>query len=248
VKEYEYQRNFELENHYWWFRGVRRAVKNLLAVGAEGKRLGKVLDVGCGTGALLDELAPLCDDLYGADVSPTALKFCAARGHKQLLLSDAQRIPAQDASFDAITAIGLIEHLDDEAAFLREMRRLCKPGGSLVLLTSSFPFLWSQHDVANEHRRRYYLRDLRRQLDAAGFSPLRTSHINFLLFPGLAAALLGHRLFYGLSAESPRRIMPEPPRPINELLTAVLSIEAELIKRVSLPWGVSMVGLWRRRP
>lgn len=247
MKEYEYQRNFDLETHYWWFRGVREAIKNLLFLGAgNDRRLGKVLDVGCGTGALLDELAPLCDELWGADLSPTAIEFCRRRGHERLLVADAQHVPLPDASFDAVTAVGIIEHLDDDAGFLDEMRRLLKPGGTLVLLTSSFQFLWSMHDVANEHRRRYTLRQLRGLAERSGFATERLSHFNSILFPGIAPILVAHRLIYGLDSPEPQRILPEPPRLINSLLSRVLSVEAELVKHTSLPFGVSMVGRLRR--
>jgi SAM-dependent methyltransferase len=252
VKEYEYQRNFDLENHYWWFRGVREAIKNLLFLGGLDQlgqpkwRLGKVLDLGCGTGALLDELSPLCNELWGADLSPTAIDFCRQRGHKRLLVADASRVPLPDASFDAITAVGIIEHLDDDAAFVAETRRLLKPGGVLVMLTSSFQFLWSMHDVANEHRRRYTLRQMRALMQAGGYLPERLSHFNCFLFPGIAPILVGHRLIHGLTSDQPQRILPQPPRLVNDLLARLLGVEAALIKKTTLPFGVSMVGRFRR--
>lgn len=242
----EYQRQFDLEQRYWWFVGVRRMVWRLLALGADPSRLGRVLDVGCGTGALLDEMSRNAGEVWGLDISPEALAFCRQRGHTRLVQGDAAHLPFRGADFDVVTAIGVIEHLDDDEAFLRELARVLKPGGVLVLLTSSFSFLWSLHDVANEHRRRYTLRPLKRRIERAGFNTLRFSHLNFFLFPALAAALVGHRVLRGLNAERPARFIPRLPAPLNGLLTGLLFVEAWLMKAVPLPWGISMIGSFRR--
>jgi ubiquinone/menaquinone biosynthesis C-methylase UbiE len=242
----EYERNYALEQGYWWFVGVRAMIDRLLEATGEGRELGRVLDVGCGTGALLESLAARSREIHGVDVSPDALRFCARRGLTCVALADALAVPFPSGHFDVITAIGIIEHLDDEAAFLAEMRRLLRPGGVLILLTSSFPWLWSMHDVANRHRRRYYLRPLRAAIEAAGFSTRRLSHLNFLLFPALAAALLLHRRLVGLESDHPERILPIPPRPVNALLTAILRLEARWMRHGMLPWGVSMIGAFRR--
>ena len=246
MEKAEYRRNYELERSYWWFVGVRAIVDRLLAAAGDAGSLGRVLDVGCGTGALLEELKPRSSEAWGVDVSPEALRFCAERGLRCVALADALAVPFPSGYFDVVTAIGIVEHLDDDRAFLAEMNRLVRPGGVLVLLTSSFPWLWSMHDVANRHRRRYYLRGFREQMRRAGFESVRFSHMNFLLFPALAPALLLHRLFVGLRSAHPQRILPKPPRLVNAALTAVLRIEAILISRVTLPWGVSLIGLFRR--
>jgi len=81
------------------------------------------------------------------------IEILRAPGHDNLILADATRLPFRENYFDVITAIGLIEHLDDDQSFLHEVRRLLKPNGMLVLLTSSFPYLWSMHDTVNEHRK-----------------------------------------------------------------------------------------------
>ena len=114
MKLYEYERNYSLEQRYWWFVGVRAMVRSLLSLTGGNGSLGKVLDLGCGTGALLDQLRGCSAELWGLDVSQEGLKFCAIRGHKKLVLADATRVPFRQNYFDVITAIGLIEHLDDD--------------------------------------------------------------------------------------------------------------------------------------
>jgi SAM-dependent methyltransferase len=246
MKLYEYERNYSLEQRYWWFVGVRAMVRSLLSLTGGNGSLGKVLDLGCGTGALLDQLRGCSAELWGLDVSQQGLKFCAIRGHKKLVLADATRIPFRQNYFDVITAIGLIEHLDDDQLFLYEVKRLLKPNGMLILLTSSFPYLWSIHDTANEHKRRYYLRELNRQINEVGFQTIRFSHLNFFLFPIIAPLLVLHRKIYGIESAHPERILPPIPTVINLILTWLLLCEARLMRWVTLPWGISMIGIFKK--
>jgi ubiquinone/menaquinone biosynthesis C-methylase UbiE len=246
MKLYEYRRNYELEQYYWWYVGVRAMVKELLTLSVRGKNFEKVLDIGCGTGALLDQLQTCSEELLGVDISQEALSYCSLRGHKNLLLSDASHTALPSAYFDVITAVGIIEHLEDDHAFLVEMKRLLKPGGVMILLTSSFPYLWSMHDTANEHKRRYYLRPFNRKINVIGLETIRFSHLNFFLFPLIAPMLILHRWIYGVESEHPQRILPNIPRSINAILTQFLIFEAKLMRWIRLPWGISMIGVFRK--
>lgn len=242
----EYQRNYQLEQSYWWFVGVRAMVERLLKLSGMSGPLGRVLDIGCGTGALLEQLTERGDQVWGLDNSQEGLQFCRKRGLTNLVLADATQLPFESGYFDLITAIGIIEHLKDDQAALAEIWRVLKPRGVVILLTSSFPYLWSMHDTANNHQRRYYLRPLRSRIEQVGFETLRFSHLNFFLFPLLAPALIGHRLLFGTHSAHPQRIMPTPPRWVNEWLTSVLRLEARLMGHLTFPWGVSMIGAFRK--
>lgn len=247
MKQYEYRRNYELEQEYWWFVGLRKIIRTLLDFSGGVSREMRVLDVGCGTGALLNELREKANYVVGVDNSAEALAFCRLRGHENLVKADGASLPFRDEEFDIVTAIGIIEHISDDKRFLSELQRVLKENGRLVLMTSSFPFLWTQADVANDHKKRYYLRALEKEIHKRGFSTLRFSHFNFVLFPALAAMLIGHRLIKGLNSPKPERILPMPSTAINRLLTHVLTLEANLIKWVRLPWGVSMIGVFQKK-
>jgi len=247
MKQYEYRRNYELEQNYWWFVGIRKIIKALLDFSGGVSREMRVLDVGCGTGALLNELREKADYVVGVDISSEALDFCRLQGHENLVKADGASLPFKDEEFDIITAIGVIEHISDDKRFLSELQRVLKKHGRLILLTSSFPFLWTQADVANEHKRRYYLRAIEKEIHKHGFSTLRFSHFNFVLFPALAAILIGHRLIKGLSSPKPERILPMPTAAVNRLLTLVLVLEANLIRWLRLPWGISMIGVFQKK-
>jgi len=242
----EYKRNFELEQTYWWFIGVRRMAKDLICVCNPRRRALKILDIGCGTGAFMDELTASGHDAWGVDISEEAARFCRMRGHRRLYLADAANLPFTDRTFDLVTAIGVIEHLENDEMFLCEVARVLKPHGCFIMLTSSFPWLWSMHDVANEHKRRYYLKDIEEKITASHFHTVRLSHLNFFAFPLLAIMLVFHRFFYGVDAERSHRILPIPPKPVNSMLTKVLRLETALMRWIRLPWGVSMIGAFRK--
>ena len=90
------------------------------------------LDLGCGAGLNLDHLARYADPV-GTDFSEEALRFCLERGHKRLCKADAAELPFRDRQFDIITALDVVEHLDDDLAALTELRRTLKPGGLLIM-------------------------------------------------------------------------------------------------------------------
>src|SRR4051812_40050263 len=127
---------------------------DLIRTGPDGRVDGPVLDVGCGTGILLEHLGGY-GPAFGLDASATALDFCVTRGLGGLVRGSGDRLPFADGSFALVTAIGVIEHIAADQAALDEWARVLRPGGQLVLLTSAYRWLWSGHDVANHHVRRY---------------------------------------------------------------------------------------------
>jgi SAM-dependent methyltransferase len=242
VEEDDYRVTYELEDHNWWFVGTREICLDLFdrAVGPDGPA-GTVLDVGCGTGLLLEHLERRAPAAIGVDYSATALGFCAQRDHPRLVQADGIRLPMPDASVDAVTAIGVIEHLDDDEGAIREWARVLRPGAPIVLLTSSYQWLWSGHDVSNHHRRRYTATSFRRLLEGAGLEVRELTYVNTLLFPGIAAVRLVERALRRGAEPEPRKDTGEVAGPFNRALHGVLTIERHALARRRLPFGVSMV-------
>jgi SAM-dependent methyltransferase len=243
---------FELEDSYWWFVARRMMVRDLLAHRLREKRADlprasprlRILDVGCGTGAMLGVLSSL-GQVTGIDSSREALRYCQRRGHRHLVLAQAQGLPIPRGAADVITALDLLEHIADDGAAAAEFARALRPGGLLVITVPALPWLWSEHDEALDHLRRYRAARLRGILEGAGFQIERLSPlICSLLFP-IAALRLVQRL---LPRRNPR---PEtafivPPRPVNWLLTALLWLENRWALRWNLPIGVSLMAVARR--
>jgi ubiquinone/menaquinone biosynthesis C-methylase UbiE len=237
----EYERMYRLEDRYWWFVG-RRAVVSRLLEGrvAPGSR---ILDVGCGTGATMTTLQEMGAPL-GADSAHQALAFCRQRGVGPLLRSDAQSLALAHESVDAVVALDLFEHLAEDVAAMRECWRVCRPGGVLVLTVPAYRFLWSEHDEALHHLRRYRLREVREKLTAAGFRDTQLSYAIVAALLPVAAFRLLQRLFK--RAEGPKTSLIELPAFLNAALIWSLRTEAWLLKRFRFPFGVSVVGTARK--
>lgn len=238
-------REFELldriEEDHWWFVGKRK-ILNALLLSDPGE--GLLLDLGCGTGGVLRNWMSR-RPCVGTDRSELALQICQRRGFETLVRSDLNHLPFPDGSFDTVLLLDVIEHLDDDVGFLREVARLAAPGGRVVIAVPAFQFLWSQHDETFEHRRRYSARQLEAVVRAAGLVPERQTYTNTLLFP-LAAVwrVLSYRL--GLGRWAPETDFWELPKPVNALLARLYDVEAWLLERFNLPVGVSLVSIARR--
>ena len=232
-----------MEDFYWWFVGRRRILKRLLGKSPIGHRSLPVLDVGCGSGRLLLDLQRGAFAV-GLDLSGEALSLARGRGCRWLVRGDAQRLPIKTGSVGLITALDLLEHLDDDEGALREMHRALAPGGRLFLTVPALKFLWSEHDEALQHRRRYSMAELREKVERAGFEIERLTYAIFFLFlPTLLFRLVQRAAGRG---KRPRTALIIFPWPINAIFTATLYIEAQLLKRLRLPMGVSLICIARK--
>ncbi|MGH9149673.1 MAG: methyltransferase domain-containing protein, partial [Acidimicrobiales bacterium] len=250
VEDQDYETTYQLEGDNWWFVGMRHICLGLLApaTGAvpEGGR--RVLDVGCGTGIVLDHLSPWGVPT-GLDPSPLGLAFCQARGADRLVRAFGEHLPFATASFDTLTAFGVVEHIDDDRAAVAEWYRVLRPGGQLVLLTSAYQWLWSGHDVSNHHTRRYVVGEVDGLLRGAGLVPSVVSYVNTALFPGIAAVRLVERIARRGRPPVPNKDTAEVPPAANRVLTKLLDAEGAALRRgYRLPFGVSIVARATKPP
>jgi ubiquinone/menaquinone biosynthesis C-methylase UbiE len=242
--EHEYEAMFGLEDIYWWFVARRQLAVEIVAREIGGRGGLRLLDVGCGTGSNLAAFSELAE-ASGIDMSTEALTYCRERGVERVALSAVERLPFADASFDVVTAMDMLEHTDDDLAALAELRRVLKPGGLLLATVPAYGFLWSEHDEALKHRRRYTAHELRNKLTVKDFRIERTSYfITTLFFPILVA-----RIHQGLFKKSthPQTSVKMLPRWINATLVGLLSAERWAFRHLNLPFGVSIVALARPR-
>ncbi len=235
----EYEKMYRFEENYWWWAGKRKIVKRILE--SLKPDCDRILDIGCGTGANLEYLGDY-GMVVGLDFSREALDFSKMREHENLVQGDAERLPFRDDSFDLITGLDIIEHIDDGRAS-RGFVEALKNNGLLLLTVPAYSFLWSKHDEALHHRRRYSKNQLRRVLEENGFTIEKMSYWNSFLFIPVAVTRLVKR--YVIRSREVKTDVGELPSIINGLLTFIMTVESCLIRRIDLPFGVSIVCLAR---
>jgi len=243
MESHHYPILYQVEEIHWWYVGRRRIIQCLVekictTLDTPNPR---ILDVGSGTGANLKMLAGF-GRAEGVDISPQAVEFCRERGLNSVRLGAAEELPYEDDSFDLVTALDVVEHLDDDVAGLREMRRVLRHDGRLLLFVPAFMFLWGVQDDVSNHRRRYTLPSLLSAVEAAGFSVEWSSYANISFFlPVLLVRSVMRWL--GLRADTEYGINISL---MNGPFSRLFAAERFVLKDGRLPFGVSAVCIARR--
>ena len=229
-----------MEETYWWFVARRRLVCDLIDRLAMPART-RLLDVGCGTGANLKAFDKNFERV-GIDMSSAALGFCQQRGLDSLVQAKIEHSGMERDTFDIVTALDMLEHVDDDMVALSELWRVSKPGGFLLITVPAFGFLWSEHDEALHHRRRYTVAELESKLTSAGFCVTRISYFLATLFlPILIARIIQNITKRRIEPQATHVILPTW---LNSLIVRVLDWERTLLQwSWRLPFGVSIVAL-----
>lgn len=235
-----YEEMAALEGEHWWFVGRRRIIDSVLD-GLPLRASARILEIGCGSGGNLEMLSRY-GTVYGAEYDAGARERAAARGVavdiEPCALPDL--VPFAGQTFDLVAMFDVLEHIEDDVGSLQAARSLLDEDGWIVLTVPAFRFLWSEHDVANHHVRRYTPKMLKDRLVRAGFRPVMDSFFNFWLFPAVALVRYAGRLRPAAgSAAQTDLAMPGPVS--NRLLTMVFASERRAMGRVRLPYGVSCI-------
>ncbi len=226
---------YRTEGTQWWYRVRRAIVISIVTKYAEKSQHPlKILDVGCGTGALLSELKRF-GAVDGLDKSADAVAYCTVRGLTSVAVGAAERLPYQDEIFDVVVALDVLEHLPDDSMGSRELARVLKKGGIVIITVPAFQFLWGVTDVISHHYRRYRLKEIVRVVRDAGLAITRATYFNTLLFPAIAIVRLGARLLFRKDASE-----NEMGGAIgNALFYRIFRAESLLLPHVNFPFGVS---------
>jgi len=237
MEQHTYAIMNRVEDSHWWFVGRRAILESFLQGIIEKMKAENphILDVGCGTGANLEMLANF-GAAEGVDVSDDALEFCKAKGlkaHKGL----AEELPFADESFDVVTALDVVEHLDDDIAGLKEMHRVLKTNGRTLIFVPAFMWLWGVQDDISNHRIRYTKKQIVERLEKAGFEIERATYANWTFF---APILAGRTLMKitGLKPESENNVNVSA---LNGVFGKIFSAEKLWLRNFNFPFGVSIV-------
>ncbi len=253
MQELMHRLHDELDDTHWWFAARRRIVLQVLRAALHGRpgtggaaAEPAILDIGCGGGANLRELARL-GDACGLDAEPSAVEAAARRSGCDVRLGRLPgSVPFEPGRFDVVTLLDVLEHIEDDAGALAAIERLLKPGGLLLCTVPAYRFLWSEHDVANQHRRRYTRPQLRARLEGAGLRIRKLTYYNTFLFLPIAAVRVARGRpgagDPGPGAEA-RPDLGSVPAPVNAVLRTVFAAERHWLRVGSFPFGVSVLAL-----
>jgi SAM-dependent methyltransferase len=237
-----YEAHDRLEDRHWWFEGRRRVIREVLQRHLLPRARRTLLDVRCGTGGMFPLLSEF-GDVDGAEASPDALE----RARRKFPLRRIEPCALPDTlpagTWDVVTAFDVIEHLDEPIAALRAMRARLPWDGQVVVTVPAFQFLWSHHDEANQHRRRYSRLQLVSELSSAGLKVTFVSYFNTLLFPAVAGVRLLERLLSARAPKAGQTDLEETREPVNRLLTTLFGAERFAVGRAQLPFGVSLIAV-----
>ena len=232
-----YQEMYCVENQHWWFRARRSIISSLIL-----KYLpqGKILDVGCGTGFVLEALKTQYE-VWGIDISKIAIQFCQEKGLTQVTQGVLDKNTLPEHYFDLIMFLDMIEHLEHDLSALTQAKHYLKSQGQLLITVPAYQFLWSAHDEIHHHKRRYTKKQLTELLQQAGYEVIFSSYFNTFLFPLIAIArLIGNFLNRHQTSD-----VSLPTALVNQSLYQIFEWEKNLLPSLSFPFGVSIICLAR---
>lgn len=237
----EYQRIEKLENVHFWYRAMEEISLELINIYTKKKNL-KILDAGCGTAGMTKKLEAFGGETIGIDINPKALALAKKKRIKTLIQADVCHLPFGDNEFDVVASFDVIYHRDvtnDEKA-IKEMYRVLKPEGLLIVRVPAFEFLRGAHDQVVATRHRYKASELKEKMEKAGFQIIRLTYANMLLSIPLLIKRSIERLKKNNSVSSDTVLLPYL---INELFYYILKGENSFLRFFSLPFGSSIICL-----
>jgi ubiquinone/menaquinone biosynthesis C-methylase UbiE len=237
----EYATMFRVEETHWWYAALHRLIFQTLETELPHWREKEILDVGCGTGAILQRLGNP-EKNVGVDLAEEAVSFCRRRGLDNVRQGDICALPFGDASFDAVICSSVLYHqwVSDVAAAVREMRRVLRPSGLLLVNVPAFRFLHSAHDVAVMTARRFRKPEIRKLLLDQDLKIQRLTYWTTLLFPlAVVARTLG-------GSDMGRDFEASETSLIQRILAQVMTLELNLLRGISFPFGVALLAVARK--
>lgn len=242
----EYDVMYRFETDYWWYRAMHALIRQWIG----GLRLApgaRLLDAGCGTGGALAALADLDLTRVGFDFSPHAARFWAARGLERAALASINAIPFADGVFDVAMSIDVLEsEAVDEDKAIRELWRVVRPGGYLLLCVPAYRWLLNEsHHRAVHATRRYTRPEAVRLIGQVPVTLKRATHYYAAPFPLIAGVRLLQKT--RPAGDDPQSDLTPLPRLVNSGLYWLMAAERAALHTIDLPFGTSILVLAQKQ-
>jgi SAM-dependent methyltransferase len=228
----------ELDSRHWWFVARRRILSELIEREVPLPAAARILEIGCGTGHNFEMLGHF-GHVDAIEVDDEARALSSRRLGREIGSSPLPELPGiPDGAYHLIALLDVLEHIEEDRASLASIKRKLALGGRVLLTVPANQWMWSAHDAAHHHHRRYSKAGLRRVIEEAGLKVETLSYFNSLLFPVAAAARIAGKISGKTESDDAM-----PSAPVNNVLEKVFGFERHLVGRVPLPAGVSLVAI-----
>lgn len=233
-----YKTYFELEKENWWFKARRDLIFQILNEHNIGKDK-KILDYGCGSGFLVGQFQDKGYDARGVDVSKEAIEFGTQKGIRNLSVANGINTNFPDSNFDLILAMDVVEHTEEDNLAVKELERLLKPGGHLIITVPAYQWMWGVQDEVAHHFRRYTMSSMLNLIKAhTPLSVLKKTYFNTFLFPPAALVRIVSKWFNIKKRESDFDINNNY---LNKIFYFIFRTETKLLRWFNFPFGVSIL-------
>lgn len=236
-----YEQMALLDSRHWWFTARRRILDGVIERVVKPPKDARILELGAGTGHNLAMLSRF-GEVEASELDPVARQLASDRLGRPVIeaaLPDLSMFP--ESAYDLVALLDVLEHVADDKGSLAAIYQRLRPGSALLLTVPINPWMWSAHDVAHHHHRRYRRQEIRKLALDAGYEIDILSPFNSLLFPPIAAVRLVGKL---AGKDDSDDAMPSAP--VNWALDSIFGLERSLVGRVPMPFGVSLVAVLRR--
>jgi SAM-dependent methyltransferase len=232
------------EATHFWFRGFREYVTPVISQLSGGRRDLRIIDCGCGTGNNLRMLGGF-GRAVGFDLDEGGVRMTHASGGR-VVRADATRVPFASDAFDLATSFDVMQCLEPDVAVVREMARLVRPGGAVVVTMAALEILRGDHSESWQEVRRYTPAMAKELFAQAGLRVERVSFLFGSLFPLMLTVRLVQRALRPFRGHRHDTDIAVPSAPVNALLTALVTAEAKAARYVPAPVGSSLLVVGRK--
>jgi len=241
----EYEIMYQVELQHWWYLGmesITRAILNRWYT--PGANL-SILDAGCGTGAAMTTYLAEYGTVTGFDISEIGLAFSRLRKAQRLARASVTHLPFSSKNFELVTSFDVLYErgVSNDSASLDEFSRVLVKGGRVLLRLPAYDWLRGQHDVGIHTARRYTAGEVKDLLLKTGFSVEHLSYANTFLFPIALMKRVAENIWPPRIDQSDLTLNAGL---FNRLLQNILSMEAPLVSRIGLPFGLSVIAVGRK--
>ena len=236
-----YDRMAEQDTTHWWYRARRDILADYIRRHAGLGEGARILEIGCGTGHNLPMLMQF-GEVDAIEIDPASRTRAEQRLGKPVGTAPLPDLPGvAEGQYDMVAVLDVVEHIEDDVAALSGIAKRLKPGGKILVTVPAHQWMWTAHDVANQHHRRYSRATLAAAIARAGLTHNGVRPFNSLLFPLAVANRMAGKLAGRDSADD-----KVPPAPVNTAFETVFRLERHLLGRVPLPPGLSLITLVSR--